>query len=148
MKKLLQWAKWPILAIATLGIAALCIYLVTPTFPHSELAPRITNAEKLPIDTRLEIASLRIAAEANRLSYSQAFIAAISAICGVITLFAAIAAAAYAKHAANESRRGADISQAALVASERAWITVTVQASSDLTFSRHGDLSLGFVDKG
>lgn len=54
------------------------------------------------------------------------------------TLFAAFAAARYARDAAREARRSANIAADAYAANERAWITVDIAADSDLTFNASG----------
>lgn len=61
---------------------------------------------------------------------------------GAGTLFAAVMAARYAKHAAREARRTADTAHNALVYSERAWITVDLFADGDFTFHPTGSASL------
>jgi len=61
---------------------------------------------------------------------------------GAGTLVAAFMAARYAKHAAQEARRSADIAKDALIASERAWITVGLHADSPIAIERAGTCSL------
>ncbi|MNK31863.1 hypothetical protein D3C87_503070 [compost metagenome] len=63
-------------------------------------------------------------------------------VVGAGTLLAAFMAAIYAKHAAKEARRSADIAKDAFIASERAWLTVDLHAGSDLTFHPTGGCSL------
>jgi len=63
-------------------------------------------------------------------------------VVGAGTLLAAFMAATYAKHAAKEARRSADIAKDALIASERAWLTIELHADSDLTFHPTGGCSL------
>lgn len=65
-----------------------------------------------------------------------------STVVGAGTLVAAFLAARYAKHAANEAKRGADIAREALIASERAWLTVSLHPDGDLTFSKTGGCDL------
>jgi len=61
---------------------------------------------------------------------------------GTGTLMAAFFAARYAKRAASEARRAADIARDALIASERAWLTVELHPDSDLSFDRTGGCGL------
>lgn len=61
---------------------------------------------------------------------------------GAGTLIAAFMAATYAKHAASEARRSADIARESYVAAERAWLTVALYPDSDLTYHETGGCSL------
>lgn len=63
-------------------------------------------------------------------------------VVGAGTLIAAFMAAMYAKHAAKEARRSADIANAALVASERAWLVVEPFAESDMQATATGETHL------
>ena len=83
------------------------------------------------------------AAHASAQWTSRSFwLALIGTVIGGGTLFAAVAAAFYARHAAREAGRSADIASSAMVMSERAWITVELFADGDLTFDRTGGCGL------
>ena len=90
-----------------------------------------------------------LAAEANRLSaesiliaYRQSILAALGVLTSIVTLFSAIAAAIYAKAASAQARRSADIAQSALVASDRAWVSVEVMPVGPLHLHPVGGLSI------
>lgn len=82
------------------------------------------------------------AQESARWTARSFWLALIGTLIGGGTLFAAIAAAFYARHAAREAGRSADIAGSAMVMSERAWITVELFADGDLTFDRTGGCGL------
>lgn len=93
--------------------------------------------------------SARLSAEANQLARSsilllrwQAVVTAIGVMTGAATLVSAIAAALYARRAALESGRSADIARDSLVASERAWLNVEVIALGPLRFHPLGDVDI------
>lgn len=70
------------------------------------------------------------------------WLALLSALIGAGTLIAAFMAARYAKKAAEEASRSADIANAALVASERAWLIVEPIAESDMRVTATGGTQL------
>ncbi len=65
-----------------------------------------------------------------------------SAVIGAGTLAAAFLAALYAKRAAGEAKRAADIARDAFIASERAWLTVSLHPDGDLAFYETGGCGL------
>lgn len=73
------------------------------------------------------------ASEGARWTARTFWLSVIGTLFGAGTLIAAFMAARYAKHAAQEARRSADIAKDAMVASERAWLVVEPFAESDIT---------------
>lgn len=128
-------------AFALLCLAGCATWVSLPTKP--ELGQLAEGGRSAPIgfeDPAVE--ANRIATQANAIAYRQGIAASIGAVTGILTLLSAVAAAIYARAAAGESRRSADIAQQALVAGERAWISVHVTPEGPLKFLPHGGLSL------
>lgn len=85
--------------------------------------------------------SFALAERANEIAFSQAVFAGIGTLIGFLTLVAAVAAALYAKRAAVQARRSADIARDAFIASERAWLNISLVLDEPPSFSRDGGVS-------
>jgi hypothetical protein len=85
--------------------------------------------------------SFALAERANEIAFSQAVFAGLGTFIGLLTLVAAVAAALYAKRAAVQARRSADIARDAFVAGERAWLNISLVLDQPPAFSRDGGVS-------
>ena len=128
-------------AFVLVWLAGCATWVSLPTRP--QLDQSVEVGQSAPIGFKDPAAEAnRIASQANTIAYKQGIAASIGAVTGILTLLSAVAAAIYARVAAAESRRSADIAQQALVAGERAWLSVHVTPEGPLRFSQHGGLSL------
>jgi uncharacterized membrane protein YphA (DoxX/SURF4 family) len=94
-----------------------------------------------------EVRSLALAERANEIAFSQAVSAGLGTLIGFFTLVAAVAAALYARRAAVQARRSADIARDAFVAGERAWINIELALEESPDFSRDGGTSANVAVK-
>lgn len=85
--------------------------------------------------------SFALTERANEIAFSQAVFAGLGTLIGFFTLVAAVGAALYAKRAAVQARRSADIARDAFVAGERAWINIELVLDEPPDFSRDGGTS-------
>ncbi len=116
----------------------------TRTVLNRENKEIVAKAPEASVDdaAHLAVEQNRLASEANDIARRQSGTADVAALTGILTLVAAAAAAIYAKYAAGESKRSADIAQQAFVASERAWISVDVTPEGPLKYEPHNGFSL------
>ncbi|ONF96984.1 hypothetical protein [Sphingomonas jeddahensis] len=128
-------------AFVLVWLAGCATWVSLPTKP--QLGQLAEGEQSVPIGFEdPAVQANRIASQANAIAYRQGIAASIGAVTGILTLLSAVAAAIYARAAAGESRRSADIAQQALVAGERAWISVHVTPEGPLKLLPHGGLSL------
>lgn len=118
-----------------------------PSTEAKAIAPRNSGSPTLvfvppskPIAPE-EARSLALTERANEIAFSQSVFAGIGTLIGFFTLVAAVAAALYAKRAAIQAQRSADIARDAFVAGERAWINIELILDEPPDFSRDGGLS-------
>lgn len=137
-----RW-KWGAAAVAVIA-AVVAAVLLTPAAGSygSATAKVLAEASGPPLQAKLSAEANELAAAANALSRWQAAAASIGALTGILALLSAIAAAIYAKNAATESKRNADIARDSLIASERAWLNVNVIPLGALQFHPAGTVDI------
>lgn len=113
------WVSYTVLIIALIAFLALAVFLVLRTGPIS-LFP---DSDK-------------------QYGFQQSVSAAISAVTGILTLFAAAIAALYAKRSAQESKPSADVAHAAFVSDQRAWLSLELKVVEPLQFD-NGEADIG-----
>lgn len=91
--------------------------------------------------------SFALTERANEIAFSQAVFAGLGTLIGFFTLVAAVAAALYARRAAVQARRSADIARDAFVAGERAWVNIELVLDEPPDFSRDGGTSASVAVK-
>lgn len=138
------------IVMAVTALFAVAVWALAPrsTPPSASFTQAVlSQGAASPPDRRLQAEAIDVAQTANQISNRQALIAAIAAATGLATLLAAVLAALFARRAAVEARRSADIAHTALIAGERAWINVDLELTDPLVFERSGGVSAGVAVK-
>lgn len=100
------------------------------------------GAENRKSDLCAQWKSADAASEAARWTAHTFWLSLVGTVVGAGTLIAAFLAARYAKNAAGEARRAADIARDSFIANERAWLTVELHPDGALTFYETGGCEL------
>lgn len=138
--------KWSGAVLAAVLAVAACGWALMPIAGPGPISPALAQiSPAATVDQKLQMLSLAAADRANYLAYKQSVTAAFSALLGLVTLLAAAVAALYAKASADQARRSADIANATLAASERAWLTVEMDKVAPWEFARDGGMGVSIA---